>query len=145
MELKPKIGIDNLKFGMSQTDIISILGEPDKKQIDEDDTHGLICDYYMLKLRLTFYLNENGRLGYIRTANEGLIYDGQKILYSQIEIAKSEIFGNIISEWLIDQYQFFSTHFNEEYWLTLNEDYGEVNGVELGVPFKNAEEYDWPT
>jgi hypothetical protein len=28
--------------------------------------------------------------------------------------------------------------------LTLNEEFGKVSSVEIGAPWKNEEEYDWP-
>ena len=35
MEIKPKLGFENIKFGMYRKDIINILGEPDRIITDE--------------------------------------------------------------------------------------------------------------
>ena len=144
MLLKPKIGIDNIKFGMTLTNITEILGEPDRKKIDDDDDNSLLWEFNALKIRLTFYKNEDGRFGYLRTMNPNLVFNEHKIIRSKIEFVKKEIFGKIVSEWEIDEYDFFTTHFNEEYWLTLHEEYGVVSKIEMGTPFKNHEEYYWP-
>ncbi|MGB5818166.1 MAG: hypothetical protein WBG90_01685 [Saonia sp.] len=144
MELKPKIGIDNLKFGMTQKDILEILGIPDRKRIDEDDEEQILFEFNRLKIRLTFYLNEENRLGYIRSNNPDLTFNGMKIIGSKIEYAKKEIFGEIISDWEVEEYDFFLTHSDDNVWVTLNEEFGEVSSVEVGVTFSDGENYDWP-
>lgn len=144
MEIKPKIGIDNLKFGMSQKEMFEVLGSHDRKRVDQDDDEQLLLEYFSLKLRLTVYLNEKFRLGYMRTSNPDLTFNGHKIIGSDIEFAKNEIFGEIIKDWEIEEYDFFITHSNDEFWLTLDVEYGTVTNVELGVTFKNEEEYNWP-
>jgi len=144
VELKPKIGVDNLKFGMTQKEIFEVLGSHDRKKVDQDDDEQLLLEYFSLKLRLTVYLNEKFRLGYIRTSNPDLTYNGLKIIGSNIEFAKKEIFGELIKDWEIEEYDFFNTHSNDEYWLTLDVEYGTDTNVELGVTFKNEVEYNWP-
>ena len=46
-------------------------------------------------------------------------------------------------EWDVESHQFFDSYFCERLWLVLNVEYGEVTDVEIGVPFKNEEQYDW--
>lgn len=144
MQLKPKIGIGNLKFGMTQKDILEVLGIPNRKRIDEDDDDEVLLEFNQLKLRLTFYLNEGNRLGYLRTNNVDLTFNGHKIIGTKIDFAKKMIFGSLITNWEIDEHDFFISHSNDEFWITLNEEFGEVIGIELGVTFLNEENYDWP-
>jgi len=79
MELKPEIGIGNLKFGMKITEVENILGKPDIERIDKDNENRLILVFNNQKLRLTFYESENRRLGYIETSNPNLTFNGIKI------------------------------------------------------------------
>lgn len=144
MRLKPKIGIDKLKFGMTQKDIFEKLGSHDRKRVDEDDDEQVLLEFYKLQLRLTIYTDEKGRLGYMRTRNANLTFNGYKVIGATIEFAKKEIFGELIKDWEVEEYDFFFTHSNDEFWLTLDEEYGIVTNVEIGVPFKNEEEYNWP-
>jgi hypothetical protein len=144
MDLKPKIGIGKLVFGMTQKDIFQILGSPDRNRIDEDDDELLLLEYNRIRLRLTIYKNEQNRLGYMRTSNPDLVFNGQKIIGSKIESAKKEIFGEIISHWEVEEYDFFITHSNEEVWVTLDEEFGTVTSVEIGVTFLDGEDYYWP-
>ena len=145
MKLKPKIGIDDLRFGMLQKEVYEILGMPDKKLVDEEDPEQVFMEFHDQQIRLTIFREENNRLGYIQTSNPDLEFNGQKIMNSTIGFAKKEIFSGIIRDWDIEEYDFFSTHSNDEYWLTLNVEYGRVISVEVGVPFtEDEEDYDWP-
>lgn len=143
MEIKPKVGVDDLRFGMTRTEVISILGEPDRSFTDGDDENELQLEWNDIKLRLTFYQNHNDRFGYLRTKNQNLTFEGKKILEESFEIVRTEVFGNVIEKWECDDYGTFLTYFNDKYWLTCQVEYGIVSNVEMGVPFKNEEEYEW--
>ena len=142
MEIKPKIGFENIKFGMYRKDIINILGEPDRITTDEYDEDEHRLDWNYLKIRLTFQADD--RFTYFTCKNADLKYNGHNFFDMQIEKAKNEIFGKLAKEWEVEDYEFFQTHFNEKLWLTLRSEYGKVIEFELGVPFKSETEYNWP-
>lgn len=144
MKIKPKIGVDNLKFGMTRKEVIGILNEPDRTLTNEDDENELILEWNSQKLRLTFYKNENERFGYLRTINPELKFNGKEIIGTELEFVKNKIFADLISDWEIDNYDFLTTYFNEQNWLTLHVEYGIVTDIEIGVPFENDENYKWP-
>lgn len=144
MELKPKIGVENLKFGMTRKEVIGILNDPDRMLTNNDDKNELILEWNSKKLRLTFYQNEKDRLGYLRTANPEVIFNGEKIMGAELEFVRKEIFGELIPDWEIEEYDFFTTHFNEQNWLTLHVEYGIVTELELGVPFDKDGDFNWP-
>ncbi|WP_034257688.1 hypothetical protein [Altibacter lentus] len=144
MKLKPKIGIDNLKFGMSRNEVVEILGEPSRVIIDPSNENDIILEWRDKLLRLTFYQNENDRFGYIRTKNPDLTYNGKKIINSKVDYVKKEVFGDLVKEWEVDDFKFLITHFDIDLWINLDEEYGIVTDFELGVPFLNDIDYDWP-
>ena len=144
MEIKPEIGIGDLKFGMKLSDVKKILGKPDSEKAEKNDEHRIIVIYNKQRLRLTFYENENNRLGYIITSNPNLNYIGINIINSNIDFIKNEVFKNIISDWEIEDFDSFISHFEEKYWLTLHSEFETITTFELGVPYKNEEEYKWP-
>lgn len=144
MELKPKIGVDKLKFGMTRKEVIKILNEPDRILTNVDDDNELILEWNSQKLRLTFYQNEKDRFGYLRTINPELQFNGKKIIGAELEFVKQHIFSDLIFDWEIEDYDFFITYFNEQNWLTLHVEYGIVTDLEIGVPFENDEDYNWP-
>jgi hypothetical protein len=144
MEIKPKIGIDNLKFGMTRKEVIGILGEPDRIIVDPNDKNDVILEWTDKLLRLVFYLHHNDRFAYLRTKNPNLTYDGKGIINRNVEIVIKEVFGNLVTDWEVEDFTSFITHFDENLWINLDVEYGIVNGFELGVTYKNDEEYDWP-
>ena len=144
MEIKPEIGIGELKFGMKLSDVEKILGKADSAEAEKDNEHRIIVIYNKQRLRLTFYENEDNRLGYIITSNPNLTYKGNKIINSNIDFIKNEVLEKIITEWEIENYDSFISHFEEKYWLTLHSEFETVTTFELGVPYKNEDEYKWP-
>ncbi|PRX57805.1 hypothetical protein [Flagellimonas meridianipacifica] len=144
MELKPNIGIGELEFGMFQKMIYEAIGIPDRVREDEEDSDNIYLEYNKQKLRLTIYKNEQNRLGYIFSANPQLTFNGLKIINQDANFVKNKVFGELTKNWEIDEYDFWYTHGNDENWLTLNVEFGRVNSVEIGAPWKNEEEYDWP-
>ncbi len=144
MEIKPKIGFDDIKFGMHRDDILEILGEPDRIVMDIHDGFEQRLEWNKPKIRLTFHYEENDRLTNIISKNCETQFLGKKLMGMDIREAKSQIFGNLTGNWKVKDYEYFETHFNEDLWLTLCSEFGKVVEVEMGVPFKNEEEYDWP-
>ncbi|WP_207513167.1 hypothetical protein [Longitalea luteola] len=143
MEIKPKKGIGEFTFGMKADQVVAKLGKPDKTYQDEDDENQLLYQYNKHKLRLTFYQDHDGKLGYIRSANPNLTFQGKPVMNTPIDKVKSEVFGKFIEEWEEEDYDFFVTYVNEDNWIVLNVEYDEVTEIELGVPVKNDDEYDW--
>jgi len=127
MKLNPKNGIDQLLFGMKQKDVIALYGSPDKQF--EDDDSNVIFLYNQQKLRLTFYEDEDFRLGYIITSNSEATLLDKKILGYNVENIKSEL---PFKSWEQEDFDSTENHFNESNWLTLQSEYGEVIRVELG-------------
>jgi hypothetical protein len=142
MEIKLKFGIDNLLFGMKEQDVTKILGKPDSIYKDEDEN--VIFVYNSRKLRLTFYKEEDFRLGYMTTSNPivklyntTLIGKNWSEVYSILEKNKIKSFESDTTEGVV-------SYFNEENWLFLHVDYNEIIKIELGAVFKEKEDdFDW--
>jgi len=143
MELILSRGLDNILFGLRQADVLSILGEPDKEFISEEDQEEIIVQYNTRKLRLSFYQNEEGKLAYLDSANSDLMYKGKKIIGQSISAVQQEVFPEI-TDWEVEHYDTFDTYYNDEFSLTLFVDYGQVTQVEWGVPINFEDEYVWP-
>ena len=67
MTINLKNGIDQLLFGMKQKDVEAIYGKPNKQFKDEDEN--VIYLYNEQKFRLTFYEDEDVRVGYSLSCN----------------------------------------------------------------------------
>ncbi|UGS20472.1 hypothetical protein [Flavobacterium cyclinae] len=142
MEIKLKYGIDNLLFGMKEQDVIKILGKPDSSYKDEDEN--VVYMYHTRKLRLTFYKDEDFKLGYMTTSNSGVK------LFNSFLIGKdwSEVYPilekNKIKPFEMDTNEGVVSYFNEPNWLFFHVDYNEIIKIELGAVFKEKEDdFDW--
>jgi hypothetical protein len=145
MTIKPGVGINDIKFGMSESQILDLIGKPTKIVIDEDDDDkNPVYQYNELKLRLTFYTEYNGKLGYIRVANPKIEINGNPIIGIQIEdVFKS--YQSSKENWNEENYFTFNSYFNEIKWTTLNVEYDVVTDIEFGYLFdKSGENPIWP-
>lgn len=142
MNIKPSIGFDDIKFGMYRIEIEKLLGKPDQIIEDAYDDGEYILIWNKLKISLTFQSND--RFTFYSCKNSQMKFNGKNFMDLEIEEAKKNVFGELNSEWVIEDYETFKTHFYEDFWLTLHCEYGVVSNFELGVPFKNETEFDFP-
>jgi hypothetical protein len=139
MELKPTIGIDLLKFGMKPKDVEKIYGKPSKNFHDEDNN--IIWVYENQKLRLTFYEEEDNKLGYITSASEELVFQKQNLI--QQPIKKVLGYFKNIPKWETETQDILTQYFHEDTWLFIHEEFGTVIKVEIGAIIKDLDTFDW--
>ena len=123
---------------MKQKDVEAIYGSPDKFFSDEDDN--IIWLYYAHKLRLTFYQDEDFRLGYLITSNPELLLLDKKIIGKKVEEVKTEL---PFKSWEQEDFDSVENHFNEINWLILQSEFGEIIRLEIGAIIKDNDEFDW--
>jgi len=144
MEVKPKIGLEQLIFGMSRNEVLDLLGRPDQIKADELDATEQHLEWHELKLRLTFSSAEQDRLTYIVSTHPDLHYAGHKLIDEGLDKLKDEVFADLNPDWEFDDYGRFQTHFDETHWLSLHSEFGKLTEIQIGVPFKNEIDYQWP-
>ncbi len=138
MKLDPKNGIDNLIFGMKTTDVIALYGEPDKEYSDEENNK--IFLYNKEKLRLTFYEDENFKLGYLICSNENLVFLNLKVIHANVTDFKNELISKGIVKWENEDFDLTENHFNESNWFTLQVEFGTIIRIEIGAVFNENDE-----
>lgn len=144
MEIRPGIGIGDIIFGYKQPDITSLLGEPDKViAYKDDDQNELIYLYNEQKVEVTFYKDQDHKLGYIRSANEALTYKGMPIIGQPIKVVLKNVFGDF-GDWEFEDYGSFEVYNCDDNWVSLHVAYGVITDLELGVLFNDDDTYDWP-
>ena len=141
MEVKLKFGIDKLLFGMKQGDVKKLYGDPDKQF--KDDDKNIVLVYNQLQLRLTFYDDEDLRLGYIISSNPNLTINDKIVINQTAEEVKKQLEVNKIKSWEKEDFDLTENHFNEENWLILQSEFGRIIKVELGAIIKNEDDFDW--
>jgi len=138
MIINLKNGIDQLLFGMKQKDVEALYGKPSKQFKDDDGN--VIYLYNDQKLRLTFYEDEDNRLGYIITSNAEATVLNQKVIGEDIDKVKADL---PFSTWEIEEFDSTENHFNESNWLILQSEFNTIIRAEVGAIIKDNDEFDW--
>ena len=138
--IEPGVGIGKIRFGLIQSEAEILLGKPDKVILGDEIIH----IYDKLQMRLTYYHNEASKLGYIDSSNPNLKYKETQVINSSIDEVLELLRRASFTEWEIEEYDSFTSFFNEKSRITLNVEYQLVKSIEFGVPFLNDNEYRWP-
>ena len=141
MKINLKSGIEQLLFGMKQNDVTTIYGKPDRNYKDEDDN--VILVYNKLKMRLTFYQEEDLRLGYIVASSPKLELFGNLIIDKPIASVKKDLAAKGITKFTQEEFDTFENYFNEENWFILQTEFEEVVKFEIGAIINQKDEFDW--
>lgn len=141
MKINLKSGIDKLIFGMKQNDVIAVYGKPNKNYKDEDDN--VILVYNEQKVRMTFYKDEEFKLGYIVASSPDLELLGNKILFRKIADVKKDLNQNGHTKFTQEEFDTFENYFNEENWFILQTEFDEVVKFEIGAIINNKDEFEW--
>lgn len=141
MKIIPKSGIDKLLFGMKQTDVTSLYGKPDKQF--KDDDNNIILVYNAQKWRLTFYEDEDFRLGYIISSNPELTLFDKKLIGRNVDDVKKELLPHNFKSWEQEDFDLAENHFNEDNWIILQTEFTEIANIEIGAIIDNNDEFDW--
>ena len=141
MKINLKSGIDQLIFGMKQKDVEAVYGKPNRNYKDEDDN--LIFVYNKLKMRLTFYKDEDFKMGYIVASSPELELFGNKVIGKDINDVKKELVAKNITKFTQEEFDTFENYFNEDNWLLFQTEFEEVVKLEVGAIINDKDEFDW--
>ncbi|MFT3794194.1 hypothetical protein [Flavobacterium sp.] len=141
MKINPKHGIDKLLFGMKLADVSAVYGKPDKEYKDEDDN--LIALYNEQKFRLTFYQEEDLKLGYIIASDPGLELTGIKMMGRKALDVQNELRDKGFQKWTKEGYDTYENWFNEDHWTVLQTEFDVVVKFEMGAIINDKDEFDW--
>lgn len=141
MNINPKHGAGELLFGMQQQHVVALYGKPSKQF--KDDDKNIVYLYNKLKMRLTFYDDEEYRLGYIVIADPRTTLFDKKIIGRTPNEIQTELPQKEFKNWEIVDEDGVESYFNEDNWLMLIAEYGEIIKVEIGATFDKNDEFDW--
>lgn len=140
MKINLKTGIGELLFGMKEKDVKALYGEPSRQY--KDDDKNIIYLYNDKKLRLTFYQDEDMRLGYIISSNPELDLNGKIIGESWADVSV-RIKEKGVSAFEKEPFDMADNYFNETNWIIFQVEFDEVVKVELGAIINKDDEFDW--
>lgn len=141
MKIVLKNGIDKLLFGMKQQDVTSLYGNPDKNYKDEDNN--IVFLYNKLKLRLTFYSDEDFRLGYIITSNPEAELFEKKVIGRSFSDIKDDVSKKGITKFSKDEFDGYENFSNEDNWIIFQTEFAEVTKFEIGAMLDSNDEFEW--
>ncbi|OPZ97955.1 MAG: hypothetical protein BWY70_01352 [Bacteroidetes bacterium ADurb.Bin408] len=100
IEIIPKEGLSDIKFGAGMDEVIKILGEPDETEaFNDEDFETNICTYWERGLNLFFEGEGKLVLTYIEIDNENTLLYGQKIIGVQESMIVSLMSENGYNDW----------------------------------------------
>lgn len=126
---------------MKQKDVTAIYGKPDRDYKDEDDN--VIFAYNALKIRLTFYKEEEFKLGYMVASSPNLELFGNKVIGKNINDVKKDLAAKGITKFTQEEFDTFENYFNEENWIIFQTEFEEVVKFEIGAIINQKDEFDW--
>jgi len=141
MKINPKTGIDKLIFGMLQKDVEALYGKPNKSFKDEDDN--TIYQYNKQKLRLTFYKDEDFKLGYAVGSSQELTLLDKKVIGRPVAEVQSELTAKDFANWEKEEFDTLENYFNEPNWMILQTEFDDVVKVEVGAIINAKDEFEW--
>jgi hypothetical protein len=142
MYISVKKGVAQLVFGMKQKDVEGLYNLPDRQYKDDDGN--IIYLYNAKKMRLTFYADEDYRLGYIIASHPELEIFSEKIIGRKWELVSSIAKNNGIKDFEKETFDSVDSYFNESNWIIFQVEFGEVLRVELGAVINNkTDEFEW--
>lgn len=141
MKINLKSGIGELLFGMKEKDVKALHGEPSRQYKDEDKN--IIYLYNDKKLRLTFYQDEDYRLGYIVCSHPELELKGTKVIGAKWDAVNAAIQDKNPAAFEKETIDTVDQYFNEANWILFQVEFDEVVKAELGAIINNKDEFDW--
>jgi len=94
-------------------------------------------------MKLTFYADEDFRLGYITISNPAATLLGSKALQTEWDLVQGTLALNKIDKYDQHEEDGVQIYFNEENWLMLYVDYNEVVKIEIGAIINDKDEFNW--
>lgn len=142
MEIKLQHGIDKLLFGMTPKYVESLYGKPSK--VYEDEEGNTVYMYNKENLRITFYVDEEDKLGYISTTNPEVVLFNTTIIGKDWDLVQGDLAINKLQKWEDGEEDGVEIYFNEDNWINIFVEYGKVIEVEVGAVFSEKEdEFEW--
>ncbi|UOK42338.1 MULTISPECIES: hypothetical protein [Flavobacterium] len=141
MNINPKNGVGELLFGMQQQHVVAVYGNPSKQFKDEDQN--VVYLYNQNKMRLTFYDDEEFRLGYIVVSDPETTLFDKKVIGRNPKEIQDELPQKEYKTWEVVEEDGVVSYFNEDNWLMLIAEFDEIVKVEVGAIFNNNDEFDW--
>lgn len=135
-------GLSNILFGMTENEVIQLLGQPNKTLTCREDGQEFV--YNALKTKLFFDFEENKRLYSIEVFNSDITFLSIPVIGLSLEKLLLFMTANGYERYEVDCYDYFDTVFFEDCNTYFTVEFNEVTSFEFSPLFKNENEIIWP-
>ncbi len=142
MIIYPGIGLDFIKFGLSESEAIKLLGKPDKSYFLESESHRL--QYNTHQIELSFEPDNDNLLGWIEVHNHKALLFGSKLFNLEKEEIAKFLSKHIDEEPEIDDYGSFVSLTYDILWLELQFQFNKLQNINFGVLYNESDKPLWP-
>lgn len=141
MEILLAKGLDNIRFGQTEDEIISQLGEPDKAYLLDESKR---LQFFELQVEFSFESEQDNRLGWIEVHSSEAVLFGQKFIGESREKVLSVVSSQIADEPEVDDYGSFECYLYEKYELELQFKFNRLSSINFGFIWLDNDTPDWP-
>lgn len=143
MKIKFGIGVEDILFGMTQEEIKSIWGEPNRINTEEKE-QGIVYYFNSKMVKLKFDLDEDSKLSSIEVHNPKVKIFNRNVFLKTKEEIKSLLKSNGYINFEYEDYEIFDTFFCEDIWATFEFEFDRLISIEFSPLYKNDDERIWP-
>lgn len=133
-------GVDDIAFGMSEAEVITRLGQPNKVYLDDSDSRNL--EYHQHKVVLK--IEPNGRLGWIEVHNREARWNGIHAWATDRETLLKHLAESLGEPYEFEDYGSMESYSFRESWVELQYEVGELTSFNFGVRYDENDEPMWP-
>lgn len=141
MEILIGKGIDSIRFGQVESQIIEQLGEPNKTYELEDSKR---LQYFDLQIEVSLENERENRFGWVEVKNPNATLFGQKMIGERAEKVLSVVSATITESPEHEDYGSLVTYFYESQWLELQFELNQLRSINIGVLWIDNETPNWP-
>jgi len=94
-------------------------------------------------MRLTFYNDEDFKLGYIVASSPDIKLFDNKVIGIKISEVKADLTSKGITKFTQEEFDTFENYFNEDNWIIFQTEFDEVVKFEIGAIINDKDEFDW--
>ena len=136
-------GVEDVRFGMLESEIRLTLGDPDRVWEAEEVRHLVYNDEH---LDLWVNQGEEKRLEWFSTTNPKLTISGRALIGEResetLDFLRRELKSENVE---FEEFETFKSVTFSDHWLELHFEYDRLTTVNLGVLFDGDDEPVWPT
>jgi hypothetical protein len=140
MLIQLELGVDGIAFGMSEAQLVKLLGEPSKVYLDDNESRDLA--YYRLKLVLK--IEPNGRLGWIEVHNREAVWNGINPWTTDQATLLKLLSQHLGEPHELDDYGRMESYCFPESWVELQYEVGQLTIFNFGVRYGENDEPIYP-